>query len=70
MESGIGVHEPQSNSPDFPLVRGLHRHGQEEAVVRRQTLEDLEVIVLKVVIVLTIVFCSVLWVLDIPVSIR
>jgi hypothetical protein len=38
--------------------------------VRRQTLENLGVIVLKVVIVLTIVFCSLLWVLDIPVSIR
>ena len=29
--------------------------------MRRQTLEDFEVIVLKVVIVLTIVFCSLLW---------
>ena len=38
--------------------------------MRRQTLENLGVIVLKVVIVLTIVFCSLLWVLDIPVSIR
>ena len=34
--------------------------------MRRQTLENLGVIVLKVVIVLTIVFCSLLWVLDNP----